>query len=303
MVKITKMKDLDRSSVDTAQTAFSFANFVPVERFSYLSFPLSSFACPLNSDLDVQIGRASCNSFEITSGWYSETVVILCFDEYRSQSCYSFDGTIKYIGDSNYFHHNGGLTKYKRNLITVGGCCMSTGDTELMERTKNGTFIWSVVESDRFQMVQEHSLVTIPPSDMTEEYVLLIGGYVTLSNDVVDDFSSMPDSNFVYKFNGTWSDFGKLNKPRSGHNSIYWNGAVYIIGGGYGSNGIDNSVSYQNLTYSFEDEYAESLKTKIEIWKIGDSPDEFKISENWPELNNWNTPHLFIVPDSFFPDY
>ena len=36
MVKITKMKDLDQSSVDIAQTTFSFANFVPVERFSYL---------------------------------------------------------------------------------------------------------------------------------------------------------------------------------------------------------------------------------------------------------------------------
>ena len=88
----------------------------------------------------------------------------------------------------------------------------------------------------------------------------------------------------IFKFNGTWYyDFGRLNKPRKYHNSIYWNGAVYIIGGIYGYNLGD--------------------RTKMEIWKIEDSPDQFKTSENWPELDGWTNPHLFIVPDSFFPDY
>ena len=26
-------------------------------------------------------------------------------------------------------------------------------------------------------------------------------------------------------------------------------------------------------------------------------------TENWPELDNWMDPHLFMVPDSFFSDH
>ena len=78
-----------------------------------------------------------------------------------------------------------------------------------------------------------------------------------------------------------------LNKPRIYHSSIYWNGAVYVIGG----------YSF-NYPYDFS-----NARAKMEIWKIADSPDEFKTSENWPELNQWMNPYLFIVPDSFFPDY
>ena len=66
------------------------------------------------------------------------------------------------------------------------------------------------------------------------------------------------------------------------HNSIYWNGAVYVIGG----------------IYNWDDR-----NTKIEIWNIKESPDKFKTKENWPELFGWAFPHLFIVPDSFFPDH
>ena len=52
------------------------------------------------------------------------------------------------------------------------------GHTEIMERKKNGDFCWTIVEPKVFVKVKEHSLVTIPPSDFNEEYVLLIGGLV-----------------------------------------------------------------------------------------------------------------------------
>ena len=73
-----------------------------------------------------------------------------------------------------------------------------------------------------------------------------------------------------------------MKKPRDLHNSIYWNGAVYVIGGGY----------------DWDD-----TETKMEIWDIKDSPEEFKTKENWPELFDWSDPYLFILPDSFFPDH
>ena len=87
-----------------------------------------------------------------------------------------------------------------------------------------------------------------------------------------------------FKFNGTWSSFGKLNKPRADHSSIYWNGAIHVIGGTHTD---DN----------------DGRKTKTEIWSITDSHDQFKAKENLPELFHWRWPHLFIVPDSFFPDH
>ena len=195
------------------------------------------------------------------------------------------------------------MAKYKKNLVTVGGNDSgreslpeaSTSDffayysnlekkeaTEIMER-KNGTFIWSVVESNLFEDLNGHSLLTIPPSEITEEYVLLIGGLVRSHNKAVSNFNGKSDA--IFKFNGKWSFFGKLNRSRSDHNAIYWNGAVYVIGGRI----VNHSTWLQ--------------ETKMEIWKIADSPSEFKTTENCPELYDWIDPHLFIVSDSIFPDY
>ena len=86
----------------------------------------------------------------------------------------------------------------------------------------------------------------------------------------------------IFKFNGTWFPFGQLKKPRHSHNSIYWDGAVYVIGG---RNDLSDYI------------------TKIEKWNMNDSPEQFQTIENWPVLNNWLNPHLFIVPDSFLSDY
>ena len=127
-----------------------------------------------------------------------------------------------------------------------------------------------------------HSLVNVP-SDINEEYVLLTGGVVEINQKL------MGMQRNVWKFNESWTYFGNLNKARAAHNSIYWNGAVYVFGGTHRAS-------------DFDDAFVDARKTKMEIWKIEDSPDEFKTSENWPELNRWYNPHLFIVPDSFFPD-
>ena len=93
-----------------------------------------------------------------------------------------------------------------------------------------------------------------------------------------------------------------MKKPRNYHSSIYWNGAVYVIGG----LAYDRFYGYtaeDKLYFNADIVINKTGRAKMEIWKIADSPDEFKTSENWPELNQWMNPYLFIVPDSFFPDY
>ena len=146
-----------------------------------------------------------------------------------------------------------------------------------MSRNKNGTFIWSMVDhkfgfdqSSRY--ISSHSLVTIQSS---EEYVILIGG--------INDKRKILKN--VFKFNGTWSLFGQLKKPRWNHNTIYWNGAVYVIGG-------EHKLNYNHTTG----------ETKTEIWKIKNSPYRFKTVEKMPILRTWYAPSLFIVSDSFFPN-
>ena len=138
-------------------------------------------------NLDIGFHGPSCSTFEMSS----KNIVILCFPSSRQKSCYSFDGKINYIGDSLYDHGmamcgGNGLAKYKSNLIIVGGTDMKT---EIMGKNINGNYIWSEAESDaRFNKYMEsihgvhimymtgHSLVTIPSSDIHEEYVLHIGG-------------------------------------------------------------------------------------------------------------------------------
>ena len=44
-------------------------------------------------------------------------------------------------------------------------------------------------------------------------------------------------------------------------------------------------------------------KIRMEIWTIEDFPDRFETTGNWPELFDWEHPHLFVVPDSYFPDH
>ena len=242
-------------------------------------------------DLDIGLYDPSCSSFEMTSDhfpWFKTNVVILCFDGNHTKSCYSFVDKLTFIGDSNIVHLIGRLTKYKSGLLTVGGLdswWTLEGDlvfvdtlnqkTEILKYDDNKNFGWSIVEQDYIftegKGIVGHSLVTVASSDITEEYVLLIGGYN-------DDYKYLKS---IFKFNGIWSLFGTLKKGRWTHNSIYWNNAVYVVGGEYES---DNT------------------KTKIEIWNMKDSPYEFQAKENWPNLLGWDNPHLFIVPDSFFPD-
>ena len=106
----------------------------------------------------------------------------------------------------------------------------------------------------------------------------------------------------VLKFNGTWHLFGQLKRPRAYHSSINWNGAVYFIGGRYQINDWLNLWD-SDYDYSYHSEVDEDSRVRMEIWKIQDLPDHFETTENWPELFNWKTPHIFIVPDSFFPDH
>ena len=233
-----------------------------------------------SEDLEIGFDSPSCSSFQMTGEhfpWFRTHVVILCFDLYHEMSCYSFDGKLTFIGNSTYEHYYGGLTKYKEGLLTVGGRWVAQ-KTEIMKMDENKNCSWSVVEPDfkfnRNSSIYSHSLVTIESSDINEEYVLLIGG-------ISDRYRIMQN---IFKFNGTWFPFGQLNKPRNSHNSIYWNEAVYVIGG---RNDLIDDEKY---------------KTMIEIWNMKDSPEHFKTIENWPELNDWLDPHLFIVSDSFFPD-
>ena len=179
---------------------------------------------------------------------------------------------------------------YKQNLLTVGGtpkqscpfkCRYKNHTTEILERNSDGKYIWSTVDPDfKFTnrgIMQGHSLVNIKSSDMTEEFILLSGGYDDDNNKFME---------LVYKFNGIWHLFGQLRRPRGQHNSIYWNGAVYFIGGVHDYSELD-----------------EDFRVRMEIWKIQDFPDRFETTENWPKLFKWEKPHLFIVPDSFFPDH
>ena len=288
-------------------------------------------------DLEIKIHNPSCSTFEITSKkfpWRPKNVVVLCFGSdlygelYRKSKCYSFDGNSigkisnTTIGDSNFEHYKGGLIKYKRNLLTVGGT--KNQKTEILERNNNGTYIWSTLEPDyeftEWQLwngIQSHSLVNIKSSDMNEEFILLSGGYnydITWSTEFEER---------VYKFNGTWHHFGQLRRPRAYHSSIYWDGAVYFIGGRYHFDDLQYKMNteyyfFKNEYSNYSEEYysesvvnnsvsevddGEKSRDRMEIWKIQDHPDRFETTENWPELFNWEKPHLFIVPDSFFPDH
>ena len=133
--------------------------------------------------------HSSCSSFELTSEyfpWFRTNLVILCFDYNHQKSCFSFDGQLTHIGDSNYKHYIGGMTKYHESLLTVGGGYYEArffGNqmTEILKINENKNFSWSVVESDfEFTLggyIYCHSLITVESSDINEEYVLLIGGH------------------------------------------------------------------------------------------------------------------------------
>ena len=53
-----------------------------------------------------------------------------------------------------------------------------------------------------------------------EDSVILFGGYVGTFNHAT-----------VAKFDGQWSDIGKLNIPRRGHAAVEYDGTTFIFGG------------------------------------------------------------------------
>ena len=68
----------------------------------------------------------------------------------------------------------------------------------------------------------------IPSNDKIEESVLLIGGLGAQSGNLTPRHHMLKN---VFKYNGRWSSIGQLKKPRRSHSAIYWNGAVFVIGG------------------------------------------------------------------------
>ena len=73
-------------------------------------------------NLEIGFTSPSCSSFEMFSEyfpWFKTNIVILCFDFYHPKSCYSFDGKLTHIGDSNYEHNRRGLTKYNGSLVKI----------------------------------------------------------------------------------------------------------------------------------------------------------------------------------------
>ena len=261
--------------------------------------PLAKMRQEKNLDLDFEYPSCLQMTRKIFGSWISKTFVMLCFGYFEKNACYSFndkENQLTLIGYSNVGHYKGGLQTYQRHLLTVGNEDGRFGNKKT-ELNKNGDFNWTFVDkgftfktSEKSIGISRHSMMTIRSSDINEEYIILIGGVDTVEYTKPDRYEWNELKN-VFKFNGTWFSFGKLNEPRWDHSSIYWNGAVYVIGG--------QQPREQDWNYSGSNQTG----TKMEIWKINDSPYEFQTTVNWPELFNWRTPFLFIIPDSFSPYY
>ena len=116
-------------------------------------------------------------------------------------------------------------------------------------------------------------MVNVPQMGFKEEFLLLIGGSFWANG-----FEASPKdySDKVHKYNSKWSFFGKLQRARANHGSVFLNGRVLIIGGQ-------------------ENKYDWLMKT--ETWDTSKS--RFETESTWPELNYWITHsnHVFIIPD------
>ena len=102
----------------------------------------------------------------------------------------------------------------------------------------------------------------IPGNENIEESVLLIGGLGAQSGNLVPRHHMLKE---VFKYNGTWSSIGQLQKPRRSHSAIYWNGAVFVIGGTAKHN--------------------DHLKT--EIWNISARVCDLTFIATWCNLSRW----------------
>ena len=103
--------------------------------------------------------------------------------------------------------------------------------TEILDQTGNGAYKWSINRDYNFSPTGDifgYSMVNVPQTKTNEEYLLLIGGCYSFAQ-----MKTNPSvySDKVHKYNGSWSFFGKLQKTRGSHSSIFLNGRVLIIGG------------------------------------------------------------------------
>ena len=212
--------------------------------------------------------------------------VLLCFDAYHDKNCYKYEADeLTHFADAAYGHYHARLGKYRDQLITVGDYA-NHQKTEILDRSDNEQYKWTLGSNTKFSStgkIYDYSMVNIPQIGFQEEFLLLIGG----------EYSGGVYSDRVYKFNGKWSFFGRLQKKRAFHSSVFLNGKVLIIGGqSWGQSG-DQSWGI------ISEDHRKWLKT--EIWDSSKS--HFETESTWPELNYWTSYSnlVFIIPDFINP--
>ena len=228
-------------------------------------------------NLAIDLKFRQCTTFMISksnSQCAPKEVVLLCFDYNQKRTCHQYDdGELTHFADTKDDHWLASLGKYKDLLITVGDSD-DNQKTEILHGPFNkGEYGWTFGRNYKFSqtgVIYAYSMVNIPQMGYNEEYLLLIGG-----KHSTDNYSDK-----IYKYNGNWRFFGKLQKTRAYHESVLLNGRVITIGG---------------------KENNDNQWIKTETWDMSKS--KFETESTWPELNNWvsDSNYVFIIPDYINP--
>lgn len=134
----------------------------------------------------------------------------------------------KVIPESRYHHNRVRLANYKGQPFVTGSYSPDHKHTEVLQQSPNGALTWEKYPDYSFGTIFFGAGISGYASTHSSTAVYIIGGYEHFGLG-----QQMHPLNYIAKFeNDAWEKLGtKLNHRRDGHNAIWLENELMIIGG------------------------------------------------------------------------
>lgn len=209
-------------------------------------------------------GGGGCNTFSFQQNEF----VMLCFYDGPGKKCMIYDGTTfdKNITESTFGHeHVNALTSYREKPFITGSDVPGGLQTEYLDLesgnwTQGPDYPFGIGDNSIDPRLRNYA------TTYTEDSVYIIGGR---TNDYDYHPKERQMTAIIAQYNNdTWTEVGRLEKPRENHGAITIDGITMILGGAYLDNGGTTFTEQWNMTL-FEIQWnANATDEELETFKI-----------------------------------
>ena len=186
--------------------------------------------------------------------------IVACFDYFDKSACYKSStgpiGLFESLPDSTFTHREARIAAINDTILAVGSATPLTSHSELLSLTNS---VWQVVSDYPF-----HSDIRLMSLISFKDAFYVFGGLERRSGEEIQT---------IAKFDGKWSEAGRLKVGRYAHSAILFGSSSVLVVGGVGNRQVERCTLFDG---------------------------EFDCINKEPRLDNWSYyPEMFLVHPSF----